>query len=595
MADTAPVRSRRGFTLIELLVVVLVLGVLAAIAIPRFTGARNRAQDAVARADLRSAYTAALTARAAGGAWPDATTLTATEAAPRTTSGAASVGTVSVANPAGTFRAAAVSASGTCFRLSADANGTPTWAQDSDVCTALPPLGIAYADQSFTAGVADTLTPAVTGGLGSGRTFSVTAGSLPAGVTLDPATGALSTTGLTGSSNGALDAGFANGLTGASSSVRTIAVQADGKVLIGGEFTTVHGVARGRIARLNTDGTLDTTFANGLALADDAVYGIAVQPDGRIVIAGWFTTVNGVARGRIARLNTDGTLDTTFANGLAGAGHLVYSLALQSDGKVIVGGSFNSVNGTTRNRIARLNSDGTVDAGFANGTSGPNNFVRAIAPLPDGKVLIGGNFLGVDGASRSRIARLNANGTVDTTFGNGMTLSDNAVQAIVPLSDGKVLVGGYFTTFNGVSRPYIVRIQADGTVDTTFTNGQTGPGSVVEAIALQPDGKMVIGGWFTNVSGSARNRVARLNADGTHDTTFANGSTLADTWVLSVALQPDGKVLIGGDFTIVNGTTVNRITRLGGVSIPGFPAAVTVQVAESGGGTASANLTLTVA
>jgi prepilin-type N-terminal cleavage/methylation domain-containing protein len=133
------VASRRGFTLIELLVVVLVLAVLAALAIPRFTAARDRARDATARADLRSAFTTALTARAAGAPWPDATTLAAADGALRTTTGDATIGTLSIAVNGTTFTAAALSATGTCFRVSADTAGTPTWTQDTvSPCNANP-------------------------------------------------------------------------------------------------------------------------------------------------------------------------------------------------------------------------------------------------------------------------------------------------------------------------------------------------------------------------------------------------------------------------------------------------------------------------
>jgi uncharacterized delta-60 repeat protein/prepilin-type N-terminal cleavage/methylation domain-containing protein len=575
-------RARRGFTLIELLVVVVVLGVLAAIAIPRFTGARSRAQDAVARADLRSAYTAALTARAAGGAWPDATALTATEAAPRTTSGAASVGTVSVANPAGTFRAAAVSASGACFLVTGDTNGTPTWTQTTDnPCTAVPPLTLAYADQSFTGGVADTLSATVTGGLGSGRTFSVTAGTLPAGVTLDATTGALTTTGLSGSSNGTLDTGFGNGLTGANGIVFSMAAAADGKVVIGGGFTAVNGTNRPQIARLNTDGTVDAGFDPGTG-ASSTVYAIAVQADGKVLIGGNFMFFNGAQVDYLARLNTDGSRDTSFTAATGGAIGHVRSIAVQPDGKVVIGGEFTTVNGTTRNRIARLNTDGTLDTGFNPGT-GAAAAVESIALQPDGKVVIGGAFTTVNGTGRNRIARLNADGTHDTAFNPG-TGAAALVESVAVQPDGKVVIGGEFTTVNGTTRNYIARLNADGTLDTGFTPGSNA-NSFLRSVALQPDGKIVIGGWMT---------ARRLNADGSLDAGFSPGTGLTPE-VHAVAVQADGKVLVAGQFSAVNGTTRNNIARLGGVTIAGFPTNVTVQVAESGGGTASANLTLTVA
>src|SRR5439155_26956364 len=119
----------------------------------------------------------------------------------------------------------------------------------------------------------------------------------------------------------------------------------DGKVLVGGTFPPFNGASRARLARLNTDGSLDTNFLSGLTGPNSAVRSIRIQSDGKLVIGGQFSTVNGTARGRIARLNTDGTLDTTFGNGLAGAS-TVYSVAVQSDGKILIGGYFGTVNGT---------------------------------------------------------------------------------------------------------------------------------------------------------------------------------------------------------------------------------------------------------
>ncbi len=583
-------RARRGFTLIELLVVVGVLGVLAAIAIPRFTGARNRAQDAVARADLRSAYTAALTARAAGGTWPDATALAATDAALRTTSGNATVGTISVANPAGTFRAAAVSAGGTCHVVTGDANGTATWTQTTDSpCTALPLLTVAYADQTFAAGVAETLSATVTGGLGSGRTFSLTAGTLPAGVTLDPTTGALTTTGLGGWSDGTLDAGFPGT---AGEAVYSVAAQNDGKVVIGGAFANVNGTVRGGVARLNANGSLDTGFANGLTDAT-SVTSLAIQTDGKVVIGGTFGTIYGTSRGYVARLNTDGTLDTGFANGLSGANGTVSAIALQADGKVLIGGGFTTVNGTARNRIARLNADGTLDTGFGSGLAGANGWVEAIAVQSDGKVLIGGQFSSVNGTGRNFVARLNTDGSLDTGFLNGVTGPNARVMAVATLGDGRVVIGGTFTSVDGTARNRIARLNTDGTLDTGFAGGLTGVSGAVFAIAAQGDGRVIIGGGFTTVHGATRWNIARLNADGSLDTGFTPS---ADASVNAIALQTDRKVILGGEFSTVSGTGRSHVARLAGVSAPtGFPAAVTVQVAESGGGTASANLTLTVA
>src|SRR6185295_12042057 len=131
-------------------------------------------------------------------------------------------------------------------------------------------------------------------------------------------------------------------------------------------------------------------------------------------IAGEFNSINGTNRNFIARLNANGSLDTSFDPG-PGPNAAIFAMALQSDGKVVIGGDFTSVDGTPRNRIARLNGDGTFDATFEP-FSGADDTVYAVAVQPNGKVLVGGAFTTMDLRSRSRIARLDANGTLDLGF-----------------------------------------------------------------------------------------------------------------------------------------------------------------------------------
>src|SRR5690606_36450331 len=153
-------------------------------------------------------------------------------------------------------------------------------------------------------------------------------------------------------------------------SVLSTVIQADGKIIVGGDFTSFNGTIINRIARLNTDGTLDTDFNPGTGF-NYGVRSTVIQVDGKIIVGGGFTSFNGTIINRIARLNTDGTLDTDFNPG-TGFSSGVYSTALQVDGKIIVGGDFTSFNGVSRGRIARLNTDGTLDTDFNPGT-GVNN------------------------------------------------------------------------------------------------------------------------------------------------------------------------------------------------------------------------------
>ena len=153
---------------------------------------------------------------------------------------------------------------------------------------------------------------------------------------------------------------------GANADVYSLAVQADGKILVGGWFSTLGGQTRNCVGRLNADGTLDSGFNPG---ANQRVNSLAVQADGKILVAGWFTTLGGQTRNYIGRVNANGILDSGFN---ARAGNLVESLAVQADGKILLGGWLNTLGGQTRIGIGRLNPDGTVDSGF---NPGANNDV----------------------------------------------------------------------------------------------------------------------------------------------------------------------------------------------------------------------------
>ena len=188
-----------------------------------------------------------------------------------------------------------------------------------------------------------------------------------------------------------------------------VALQPDGKVLIGGTFTTVNGTGSRYVARLNADGSMDNTFAPGSSVNND-LRALVVQPDGKILIAGRFTTVAGQSRNRIARLNADGTLDTAFNPG-TGANNNVRSMAIQADGRILIGGQFTTFNGASRVRVARLLSNGLLDTGF-NPESGADDQVRAIAVQGDGMIYIGGDFEIYNGTNRSAVARLFARGSI---------------------------------------------------------------------------------------------------------------------------------------------------------------------------------------
>ncbi len=357
---------------------------------------------------------------------------------------------------------------------------------------------------------------------------------------------------------------------GANGVIYAMAVQPDGKIIVGGQFSLLGGGGTGvfplnRIARLNPDGSVDGSF--NPVVTGSAVVSLAVQTDGKILVGGVFTMLAGVPRSNIARLNPDGSLDTSFNPGTGGGGAFgaeVDVIAVQPDGKIIVGGEFTQLGGITRNRIGRLNANGSVDTAF---NPNANDAVISLAVQPDGKIVVGGVFTTMGGATRNRIARLNSTGSLDTAFNPGA--NGNVITAVALQADGKILLGGDFTGLGGVTgttpRSKIGRLNTDGTVDAGFNPGATG--SIVYTIGVQADGKILAGGNFTglgNGGATPRRFIGRLGPDGSPDDSFDPG---ASATVYGVLVQPDGSVLVGGTFGgLGGGTGTTPRSRIGRVT-----------------------------
>ena len=351
---------------------------------------------------------------------------------------------------------------------------------------------------------------------------------------------------------GSLDASFNPG-TGADARVFSVACQADGKLILGGQFSRFDGVARNRVVRLQENGAVDMSFVVGTG-ADSSVNSVAVAPDGKVLVGGDFYGFNGFARSRLARLGTDGTVDSAFAPTVDGT---VQSVAVDSVGRVYLAGGFTTVNGLPRPRVARLlAANGQVDPTFDPGT-GPNATVLDLALQPDGKVLLAGRFTAVGGVTRHRVARLNSDGSLDTGFVPG-TLDNGYANTIQMAPDGKVVVGGGLHISQSTR---LLRLNADGAVDSTFQVGNNVINSDVTTLVVQADGKVLIGGYFTAINGLSRNGVARLNVNGTLDTDFDPG-TGANHIVWALLLQPDGQLVAAGSFTAYQGINRNYITRI---------------------------------
>ncbi|MBW6497733.1 MAG: delta-60 repeat domain-containing protein [Bacteroidales bacterium] len=343
--------------------------------------------------------------------------------------------------------------------------------------------------------------------------------------------------------------------------VRAIAIQSDGRILIGGDFTSYQENQVNRIARILPDGNIDLDFDPG-AGANGRVNAILQQPDGKILIGGAFTSVDGVAHNRIARLNADGSLDTGFNVG-SGANNVVFDLALQPDGKIVVAGSFTSVNGQSRDRIARLNPDGSLDGAF-DPKRGANSTILNIALQPDGKILASGQFHRWGNQNWGYIVRLNPNGSLDRGF-DSRTGANHYINAMVLQPDGKVVIGGTFFYYNGIFMRHLARLNADGSLDSGFDIGD-GPDSHITSLALQESGRILLAGNFTSFNGQTSNRLARLHPNGELDQTFSSGSG-PHSLIHAMAVQPDNNILISGEFVIYNGAFKPYLARIMGYEV----------------------------
>ena len=332
-------------------------------------------------------------------------------------------------------------------------------------------------------------------------------------------------------------------------SVNVIKLQPDGKILIGGQFTEVHGFSASGLARLNADGTVDTTFNPpdfySLTQGSSPIFGgnifaIALQPDGKILVGGDIQGAGTDARRGVRRLNPDGSVDATFFIPPQNFTRpMVHDIKLLADGKILIGGSFN-FSGFSSTNLARLNADGTSDNTFV--VSGAP-VIRDLEIQPDGKIVAGGS----NGSTTSplpRVYRYNSDGTADSSF-TATDAGAGGIETVELQADGKIVVAGSYVVLGAATQGRVSRLNTNGTIDASFNPGGAGADGVVNDLAIRPDGKIVIGGGFSSFNGTPIQRIARLNTDGTLDGAFANSGTITNTSVSDIELYPDNRILAG--------------------------------------------------
>jgi|GEM_PF-1330273 len=355
----------------------------------------------------------------------------------------------------------------------------------------------------------------------------------------------------------------------------SMAIQSDGKIVVAGRRNTLAPIY-GVIYRLNKNGTSDRDFssgpyATGVTSLNPKIDSVTLfQSDAKILVCGGFDYYYNSAMGydvtspRLLSLDQNGNINANFSSSANGE---VFVSVVQDNQHILIGGSFTNFMGTGQNYIARIFNNGTPDISFNTGT-GPGDTVRAIALEANGNILIGGDFTNVDGLSLPYLARLSPDGTLDNSY---CPSPDEPVYTIViQPSDQKAVIGGYFLNVAGTSHNRIARINQDGTLDTNFNADCGFVNSMVWALALQQNGKIVAGGRFNDVNGCKK--VARfMPSDGSVDSTFTSSTGVAIGYgtsnsdeVRSICIQDDGNILIAGKFTTFSGESRYGIARLVG-------------------------------
>ncbi|HET6225516.1 MAG TPA: T9SS type A sorting domain-containing protein [Bacteroidia bacterium] len=354
--------------------------------------------------------------------------------------------------------------------------------------------------------------------------------------------------------NGTVDNSFSNHVYSPINvmNINAMAVQNDGKIIIGGgaEGFSINGVS-GILKRFNSNGTEDATFKEQ-NMFRSIIYSLNIQSDEKIIVAGSQNIVpdDHISSNYISRLYPDGTVDSNFLqiNKTTQRVNATYTSTIQPDGKIIVGGFFKEVNTCTANNLVRLNTDGSLDHTL-NKTTGANGTIRVSAIQKNGKIIIGGNFYAYQYKSRNHIARLAKNGTIDNSFDPGTGLN-GPVYGVAVQTDGKILIGGDFTSYNSTAVKNFIRVNADGTLDNSFQIG-SGTDGIVNVITIQSDGKIIVGGSFQKINGVTSPSIVRLNSNGTIDNSFApfplNGGS-----VYSILPLTSGKIMIGGSFLFID-------------------------------------------
>lgn len=331
----------------------------------------------------------------------------------------------------------------------------------------------------------------------------------------------------------------------------------DGRVWVGGNFTTFQGTPAVRLVRIFPNAQRDTT-ANTGAGADGRINVMRLLPDGKLLIGGLFVLYNNqVARG-VARVLPDGNIDPSWQTGL-GFNNEVLAIESLTDSGVLVSGFFSQFQQLPVPQPVKLRYNGQRDTTFNAGGTGTSGLVEVMLQQPDGRILIGGTVSAYNGQPVSKLFRIFPDGTRDTSFQTGSGFSTGSIRAMALQADGKILAVGSFTSYQGVARNRLLRLHPNGDLDTTFTPN-VNFNTTVNTLRVLPDGRILVFGNHT-VPGAVLQHLAMLNSNGFLQLGGSSCSELNGGVNASVML-PDSSLLVGGNFSLAGGVPTPRMARV---------------------------------
>jgi uncharacterized delta-60 repeat protein len=346
--------------------------------------------------------------------------------------------------------------------------------------------------------------------------------------------------------------------------IEDIKILANGKIVVVGNFFTFDGDNRKGVVVLNSDGSVDSGFnpGSGFSTIDDTgTRVVEVQEDGKIIVGGSFFNFDGYSCNGLIRLLPNGNDDPTFSLGLgaSGVGYYVSQIVLDDQQRMVIGGNFNSYQGVSSENLCRLNPFGNVDLAFSSGT-GLTNPPSSIGLQSDGSYIIATANSAYNGSIVDKMFRLDSLGLIDLSF-NYNVGPDNYVSGLFILNNDDIILQGTFQYFDGMFKRGSAKLFKDGDLDLSYatSTGINGINASVRCSKHQQNNKILVGGMFTEYNGMRSGSLVRLFPDGTPDTLF---TPEVNNYVYDIDIQSDGKIIIGGSFDTVNGQPLHGIARL---------------------------------